>query len=922
MLHQLQTEVMRHCLTAKKYLATVICLLQAAFLLSQEGQVKGRISNGTDNLSAATVTIGNKTMLTNINGEFAFSLKAGSYTLAITHAGYKKIEQKVKVDAGTIQTFDFIMTPADLLDEVVVLGSRSQIPRSSLNTAVPVDVFSSEFLRQTGQTSIMQMMNFTAPSLNASRELANEPVTFHGLDPQYVLFTLNGTRYHNQVLMNEGQPKGILGRGSVGNDLSSIPFAAIEKVEILREGASAQYGSDAIAAVMNFRLKQSTGKTEIHLNNGQYYKGDGEKYSLDIYHGFLLNKKSLPAGRQGFISIAGSIQFRKPTYRGGRYEGTVYKTIPENASIDDSMRIRKEDDSIIAARNFDFRKVIGNIGNIQQLNAGILLNGAYKIKSNAELFGTLTFNYKKVRRESEYRFPKDSDVINFSLYPDGFGPISTPNTRDVSAITGIRGETKNKWHWELTSSFGRNKLIRHISNTNNPSQSYLGKDAQTNFHPGKLIYNQLTNNINLTKSFTGLPDNINLFNIGCGAEWRWENFRTKAGDSASWSDPDFAFNPNTPAGSQGNVGIHPRDVVNKDRNAIGAYIDMETEIKNKLLLNVAGRYEFYSDFGDNLSGKLAVRYKLDDNFSLRGSVGNGFRAPSLQQRFLKSINNGLIPGPAGLQGISLRGIFPYDHEVAKAFHIPSLTAENSLNLSGGFTGKIFDHISFTIDAYWIQIKNRIVLTGTFDKNNPDVKIILDNFYNQTGIKVVAVQFFTNAINTRTKGIDIVMDGKWKISKSVLGFMLGANFTQTRLFGNIKTTDKLRGDSLLFNLEEKARIEKGQPESKIILSADYMTGKFLFTLRNTRFGNIATTTLLSTDTLYESYSPKLLTDFSISYSPKKWITMTAGANNIFDIYPDLIKNYGNTFEGRLIYSPEASPFGFNGGYYFMSMAFTW
>ena len=270
----------------------------------------------------------------------------------------------------------------------------------------------------------------------------------------------------------------------------------------------------------------------------------------------------------------------------------------------------------------------------------------------------------------------------------------------------------------------------------------------------------------------------------------------------------------------------------------------------------------------------------------------------------------------------MRGIFPYDHEVAKAFNIPPLTAENSLNLSGGITGKIFENISFTVDAYWIRINNRIVLTGNFDKNNPDVRAILDNYNSQTRFKVEAVQFFTNAINTRTKGVDIVTNGKWKVNKSLLGFMAGANFTQTILFGKIKTTDKLRADSLLFNIEEKARVEKGQPGSKIIIGMDYSIGKFIFILRKTRFGNTATTTLLQKDTLYEAYSSKFLTDLSISFSPKKSITVTAGVNNILNVYPDPIKEYKNTFDGRLIYSPDASPFGFNGGYFFVSMSFKW
>ena len=901
MLHRPQTEAMRYSYTNKKILTVILSLWQTTFLIAQEGYINGRISDGTENLPSATVTIGNKSIQTNVNGVYSFSLKAGSYILAITHAGYKKVEQQITIEAGVKHIYNFNLIPSGLLDEITILGTRTKIQRSSLNTPVPVDAFSADFLQQTGQTSLMQMLNFTAPSINVSRELANETVTLYNLDPQHVLLTLNGTRYHNQALTNLGTPKGILGRSSPNNDLSSIPFAGIGMIEVLRHGATAQYGSDAIAAVINLRLKKSTGKTEIRLNHGQYYKGDGDKYSLDVYRGFSLEEK-------GFISIAASGLFREPSYRGGIFDGKVYSND------------KTKDDSIITANNFDRRKVISNIGNIQQLNAGLLLNSEYKITNNTELFGTAAFNYKKVRRESEYRLPKDSNNVNHALYRDGFGPISTPNTRDISAIAGIRGKTKNKWQWEITSSFGRNQLISHISNTNNPSQSYLGKDAQTSFDLGKQIYNQLTNNINLSKKFTGLPNNINLLNIGCGIEWRWENFKTKAGEWASWSDPDFAFNPNTPAGSVGNVGIHPDDVINKDRNATGVYIDLETEIKNKLLLNLSGRYEMYSDFGNNIAGKLAIRYKLNDNFSFRGSLGNGFRAPSLQQRFLQSINNSFKPGTGGLPIVFMRGIFPFDHEISKAFDIPRLTAEKSLNLSGGFTGNVFENISFTVDAYWIQIKNRIVLTGTFDTSNYDVRTILNSFNGQNRYKIIAVQFFTNAINTRTKGIDIILNGKWKIHKSVLGFVFGANFNQTRLFGDIKTTDKLGADSVLFNIEEKARIQKGQPGSKIILSTDYRIGKFFFTFRNTFFGNTATTTLLSNDTLYESYSSKILTDFSISYSPKKWITITTGANNVFDVFPDPIKNYKNTLERRLIYSPDASPFGFNGGYYFVSMSF--
>jgi iron complex outermembrane receptor protein len=225
----------------------------------------------------------------------------------------------------------------------------------------------------------------------------------------------------------------------------------------------------------------------------------------------------------------------------------------------------------------------------------------------------------------------------------------------------------------------------------------------------------------------------------------------------------------------------------------------------------------------------------------------------------------------------------------------------------------------TIDAYWIQIKNRIVLSGTFDTTNADVKKILSSF---PGID--QVQFFTNAINTRTRGIDIVVNGNWNIHKTSFSFMLAANFTRTNVFGKIKTTDKLHADSLLFNTEEKTKLEKGQLDNKVILNMNYKKGKIGFNVCNTRFGKTATTTLVrnpvSVDTLYEFFSPKILTDISINYSPKTWLTVTAGINNIFDVYPSRLKNYGNTREGIFRYSNDASPFGYNGGYYYLNMMF--
>ncbi len=312
---------MRSASFNKKLLALLTYFWQVAFLFAQDGLIKGKVTNGNENLLAATISLGDKIILTNIDGEFSFSLKAGNYLLRITHAGYIKIEEPVAVKAGITQTLNFLLTPVEQMGEVVMLGSRSVAPRTNLNTPVPIDVLLSPTLAQTGQISLTQMLNMVAPSFNVSRENLNESITLRGLDPQHVLILVNGIRYHNTVGLNGRGLKGPLGAGSVGNNLNTIPFSAIEKVEILRDGASAQYGSDAIAGVINIQLKKATGKTSIHLHTGQFYQADGEKFLLELNRGVSLNKK-------GFLNLSANYQSQAPTMRGGEYSGTVYKNYP------------------------------------------------------------------------------------------------------------------------------------------------------------------------------------------------------------------------------------------------------------------------------------------------------------------------------------------------------------------------------------------------------------------------------------------------------------------------------------------------------------------------------------------------------------------------------------------------------------------
>jgi iron complex outermembrane receptor protein len=889
-------------------------LLWANDLFAQHVIVKGKVKQGAEVLRDANVSIVNRTVLTDHNGEFSFLIAPGIYTIVISYSGYKPIQQTITVNSKGKNYFEFEMVPSHQLGEVVVLGTRSYTRRSNLTSPVPIDVFSSSRLMQTGQISLTQMLNASLPSFNASREVFNEPATLRGLDPDHVLILVNGIRYHNMAWLFGGGLKGQLGRGSVANDVNSIPFAAIEKVEILRDGAAAQYGSDAIAGVINIQLKKSVGKTSVQLHTGQFYRGDGDKFLVGINKGFPLNNK-------GFLNLSASYRYQNPTYRGDEYRGTVYYDVT-GSTVQQRDSLLALDNQKIADSSFNRKKAVDNAGNSKLMSAGFLANGGYSFNDHMEVFWTASINSRKMDRAQAYRFPKQKTSVNPFLFPNGFQPHSKPNILDGSIAGGIKAETKRHWRWSYVSSYGANSIKSYLTDANNASQTYLlGVNAPTSFYTGKDAYRQLTNDINFSKRFFKTSKPSKSLNIGYGGEWRLENYRTINGEKSSW------FNYDTAHFTQGGVGAGgPENALNKSRNVWGTYLEAEPEFSKHLLMNAAVRYEYYSDFGGNIAAKFAVRYKFSDYFLARASINNGFRAPSLQQRYLKSIQT-LSINSAGVRTAVSNGIFPNNDEVIKTLDIPSLAAEKSINISGGFTSSILNLITVTADAYWIQIKDRIVLSGSFErKTGSTLDSILDN-YPQFNF-VNRVSFFSNAMNTRTQGIDIVLDAYWQLYKANLRFGLAANFNSTRVYGKIKTSDRLslndENANTLLNVEERTKIEKGQPGSKVIMSVIYEKGKSKLIVRNTRYGSTTISPLSANPTrfIFESFSPKILTDISLAYSVKPRMTISLGADNVFNVYPDRLKNYENTNEGSWVYSPEASPFGFNGGYYFAGMSFNW
>src|SRR5688572_19583370 len=591
--------VVRRILNHKKVWCCFSFLLFISFSSAQNGIIKGQVKDGETALQNATVSVANKITVTNFNGEFSKVIDPGKYSLIVTHAGYKRFEMEFKISANETMVFPVNLIRVEQMGEVVELHSRSSIQRSNLSTPVPMDLISSKKLIQTGQTSLTQMLNFVSPSFNASRQLLNEPVTLRGLDPDHVLILMNGTRYHNTAWLNNGVLPGQLGRGSVGNDLNSIPFSAIEKIEILRDGASAHYGSDAIAGVINIRLKESTDKSSIHLHTGKFYEGDGLKFSLGFNQGIHLNKK-------GFLNYSGDFRYQAPTFRGGNYEGTVYNTIPFNATPVQIDIIRTLDNQKILERGFNRKDAVSNVGIVEFFSSGFLINGGYPIGNHTKLFWTGVVNHHKNIYNAVYRYPKNPNQVNTALYPDGFKARVEQANWDISGRAGVKGETKNRWHWEFSSVYGNNSSINNVTNTNNASQQFaLGKNAPTAFYLGELIFNQFTNNISFAKDLAKNNSSIKSMNLAFGAELRFENYQKKEGEEASWKN----YDPSglTQGGSQGSPGINPDNVVNVGRNIAGTYIDMEAEINDHFLFDLACRYEYYNDFGGNLAGKLAAR---------------------------------------------------------------------------------------------------------------------------------------------------------------------------------------------------------------------------------------------------------------------------------------------------------------------------
>ncbi len=761
------------------------------------------------------------------------------------------------------------------IDEVAITGSRNK-KRTITNTPVPIDVIDIKQVSQaTGQVEINQLLQFAAPSFNSNKQSGSDgadavdPATLRGLGPDQTLLLLNGKRYHQSSLINLFGTKG---RGNTGYDMNTIPIGAIKRVEVLRDGASAQYGSDAIAGVINVILNDRDKGFEGNAFYGMnLFKSPGNKdvvsdHKVDgITFDFSGNLGTKIGSKGGFGNF--TAEFINKDYAIRNANPDIYNK-PQPAP-----RQRFGD---AKAQNVYF------FGNIE-----------LPLSDGLKFYSRQGFSHRNTKAYAWTRTADDDKNIP-EIYPNGFNPIENTSITDFTFDNGLKFKVAD-WDVDFYNAFGSNRFTYQIDHTLNAT---LGAKSPTSFNAGGHSLLQNTTGFNAVKQFKVLKG----LNVAFGSEFRYEKFEIIKGEEASYvmydingnvvtsSTPQnlLVTNPLTgnirPGGSQGFPGYSTD--ANKSRNNFAAYIDTELDITDKWMISAAGRFENYNDFGSTLNGKFATRYAITPQFAFRGSVSTGFRAPSLAQKYYSQQFTNFQGG----QLVTIQ-LASNDSDLANKLGIDQLKQETSVNGSAGFTfntGKF----TATVDGYYISVKNRIVLTGYFPRT--DLPADLQAQYPF----IDQVQFFSNAIDTRTKGIDVILSYSENLGSGRLTATLAGNYNNMEIT-KVNTSDQLKGkEDTYLSARERAFILASAPKTKINLNLNYKINKFNANLQLVRFDKV---TLIGYDNAEQVYNPKVTTDLSFGYEFSKNLNLTLGSKNLFNRYPTLQTTQvtdGNTESGGI------------------------
>ncbi|KAF1719748.1 TonB-dependent receptor plug domain-containing protein [Pseudoxanthomonas wuyuanensis] len=768
---------------------------------------------------------------------------------------------------------------AKTLDTLIVTGTRVS-DRTVAESTAPIDIITPENLASTGTVELATALSRAVPSLNFPRAAINDgtdamrPAQLRGLAPDHTLVLVNGKRYHPGALVNVN---GSQGRSSSPVDLNSIPISAIERVEVLRDGASAQYGSDAIAGVINIVLKGSDQGGSLSATYGQYSAGDGAQYQLLGDAGFKL-------GEVGKVHIAVQGGHQDQTDRARPFLGTV---TPTSAPAG---------------------KVVQRYGDPEVDNGSFLYNGEVGITDYLTFYSYGLYTKRETLSNGFFRPAGDARNIP-EIYPDGFLPQIFNTSTDVSVSSGIRTYTDGGTNIDISYTFGSSELEFDIRNTLNRS---LGPTSPTQFYAGALEFKQHVLNFDFNKPLDwGLAYPLTL---SYGAEWRGEKFTITPGEPGSYINGGATL-PTTPptptaAGAQVFPGFRPSDSGSFDRNNISVYAGLEGDLTDKLSAGVAVRYEDYSDFGDTTTGKLTGRYAFNDAVALRATVSTGFHAPSLQQQYYQTTSTNFIGGePFDLV------TFRVTNPAGIALGAEPLKAEKSDNLSLGLVLTPMENLYVTIDGYRIKVKDRITLSENL------ISAPVREYLNENGFPTVSGgRYFTNALDTTTTGVDIIGTYTWNLAASKLDFTTGYNYNKTeidRVAENPAALEAIDPDALRFGRVELGRFEVGAPRDKFFLNSIWTKGGFSVSATATRYGEF--TIRNSNPALDQTFEPKWLLDLSFNYKLDNW-DFTLGGDNVLNEYPD--ENiFATSTSGQLPY-PSQSPFGFNGAYAYARIGYKW
>lgn len=834
--------------------------------------------------------------VTDAEGKFRLMANPGE-VVVVSFIGYKN--QELTLGEQTTLTIKLIESN-DMLQEVTVIGSRGR-PRTDVERPVPVDVLNAKELQATGQVDLGQMVQFNSPSFNSAKTGVNgvanyaDPATLRGLSPDQVLVLVDGKRRHQFSALNLNQTVGL---GTVVTDLNAIPSLALDRMEILRDGAAAQYGSDAIAGIVNLALNKSVGVGTFKTQYGQTSQGDGAGFLAAVNYGFRLGKPN------SYLNLTLHYQYTGGTNRSDPYVGNIYNAT--KAKEDSIRRLRG-----VWPVNGPF--TVGYYGSNQTKALQGFYNAGLPLNANWTLYSFGGYSRKDVLAYGFFRnaIPTNANSTP-ELYPDGYVPELPGTSLDLSSVVGLSRKVANGWNLDLSTGYGYNYLDMWANNTTNPS---MGASSPTRFYVGRNAFGQSTTEANLSKNYVGALGTKSL-NLALGGQYRVDRFVLEQGSLESYLVGPLAQTRGKAPGSSGRPGIAPEDATNVARSNLGLYADVESDLTDRLLLAAALRYENYSDFGSNISGKLAARVKLSESISLRGSINKGFRAPSLQQTF-NSQTTSTVQSGAIVQTKQLPSNDPRLAQIG----IEQPKAETSWNYNLGLTAKVGSDFLVTLDAYQIDIADRIIESERLIVR--DIAALRTRFAGLSEIR-----FFTNHINTSTKGIDFVTSYKHNFSpRSRFNASVAFTFNQTKITSTKATPQALQQDTpkpiLLIDTVSIGLIETAQPRQKVLLSVGYIYGKVGVNVRSSYFGPVTAWEKPSGKPHQsQTFGGKNLIDVALLYNPTKRFSFSLGGNNIFDVYPDKVlattAAYSN---GEIPYSRNVSQFGFNGAYYYANATIT-